>query len=203
MIWQLLSDLAISCARVLVWTTLSFFAGAALGYLCLRLRPVRLIIMPLVNFRRHVSPFCWLPIIIILWGLGEAPVGTVLVSAMLFNAIVISVGLFGRISRDIVDTASLDGAGVWPLFKSIELPLAIPELIELYRVLWSVGWTAIIASEMLGVSSGMGYRLLDFRYLLQYREMLIYILVIGAVGILADYLIGKISQLSRAWLFES
>jgi len=52
-----------------------------------------------------------------------------------------------------------------------------------------VGWTALIAAEMLGVKSGLGYRLLDFRYLLRYREMLAYIALIGGIGLLADYLL--------------
>jgi ABC-type nitrate/sulfonate/bicarbonate transport system permease component len=201
MINQLLIDLYVSGLRVFVFTGISFVLGSVLGYLCYMSRLARILLMPLVNFMRHVSPFCWLPIVIIIWGLGETAVGIVLLSAMLFNGIVISTGLFCRISRDILDTAALDGAGAWPIFKAIELPLAIPDLIELYRVLWSVGWTTIIASEMLGVSSGMGYRLLDFRYLLQYREMLIYILVIGITGILTDYLICALARISKAHLF--
>lgn len=186
---NLFGDLGISGLRVLGWTTLSFVLGFALGYLCHCFRNLRIALLPLVNFMRHVSPFCWLPLIILIVGIGEWPVGMVLLFSMLFNAILISMGIFENIPREISDTASLDGVQAWSMFKDIELPIAIPELINMYRVLWSVGWTAIIAAEMLGVKCGLGYRLLDFRYLLQYREMFIYIAVIGGIGIATDYLL--------------
>jgi NitT/TauT family transport system permease protein len=106
---------------------------------------------------------------------------------MLFNGILLSVEIFHNVPPSIIEEACLSGADKYGIARHILLPIATRELINLYRVLWSVGWTAIIAAEMLGVNSGMGYRLLDFRYLLQYREMMIYIAIIGAIGIATDY----------------
>ena len=93
-----------------------------------------------------------------------------------------------------MEQAKLDGAAGWRLFREIELPLSLSGILDIYRVLWGVGWTAIIAAEMLGVRSGMGYRLLDFRYLLRYKEMLGYIAVIGGVGIIIDLLLQKLKS---------
>jgi len=202
MIVQLLQDLLKSSIRALLWTSVAFLLGSCLGYLCHFSGPLKRLMMPLVNFMRHISAFCWLPVIILIWGIGELSVGVVLLSAMLFNAIVISCGIFSRLHQDLVDTACLDGAGTWALFENIELPLAIPDLIELYRILWSVAWTAIIAAEMLGVSSGMGYRLLDFRYLLQYEAMFGYILVIGSMGVSTDYLLCRLIRFSKTKLYQ-
>ena len=185
-LWQ---DLMISLGRVLLWTSLSFILGIALGYLSYRSKSLNIILLPLVNFFRHISPFCWLPLIIMAAGIGDWPVGIVLLFSMLFNSIIISHGIFKKIPRQHLDTASLDGASQNRILQHIILPLSLPEMVDLYRILWSVGWTAIIAAEMLGVHSGLGYRLLDFRYLLQYKEMLQYIVVIGAIGIATDYLL--------------
>lgn len=141
--------------------------------------------------------------IILVAGIGEWPVGIVLLFSMLFNAIIISTGIFQGMQRDILDTAALDGASRRMILRYIQLPLALPELVNLYRVLWSVAWTAIIAAEMLGVQSGLGYRLLDFRYLLQYKEMLQYIAVIGGIGIAADYLLLHIHKRLSDYLYRS
>jgi ABC-type nitrate/sulfonate/bicarbonate transport system permease component len=182
-------DLLISMARVLFSTTLSFVLGSGLAYLCYRNRLLHRVLLAPVNFMRHISPFCWLPLIIMLAGIGELSVLLVLTLAMLFNAIIIGIGILQALPRDVMDTASLDGAHGLGMLIHIEIPLAASELIDLYRVLWSVGWTALIAAEMLGVQSGMGYRLMDFRYLLMYKEMLIYILLIGCIGIFTDHLL--------------
>jgi len=197
----LLEDLAISCARVFTWTLLSFAGGIGIAWLCFTRTAIYNILMPLVNFLRHISPFCWIPIIILVAGIGEWPVGIVLLFSMLFNAIVIGIGIFSAVHRDILDTASLDGAGRSESLRYILIPLCLPEFINLFRVLWSVGWTAIIAAEMLGVRSGLGYRLLDFRYLLLYKEMLLYIVVIGGIGVAADLLLVRIQERLRLRIF--
>ncbi|MDP2172335.1 MAG: ABC transporter permease subunit [Candidatus Cloacimonadaceae bacterium] len=170
-----------------LWTSLSWLLGAGIGYWAYKSRLSEKLMLPVVNLMRHISPFCWLPLIILISGIGELSVGLVLLLAMLFNAIVISISVFRGIPRDLIENACLDGACKRSLLKHIELPLSLSGLIDLYRVLWSVAWTTIIAAEMLGVSSGLGYRLLDFRYLLRYKEMLTYILVIGIIGIVTDY----------------
>jgi len=182
-------DLLYSLSRVILATGISFFLGLMIAYICYRNRRLQRFLLVPVNFLRHISPFCWLPLIILLAGIGELSVTLVLILAMLFNAIVIGIGIYRSIPRDILDAAALDGAFGIALFREIELPLLRAQMIDLLRVLWSVGWTALIAAEMLGVQSGLGYRLLDFRYLLMYREMLIYISLIGAIGIITDHLL--------------
>ena len=76
----------------------------------------------------------------------------------------------------------------------MELPLSFISFLNLFRIIWGLGWSVIIAAEMLGVYSGLGFRLLDFRYLLQYPQMLIYFVVMGSVGILFDWILRKIVE---------
>ncbi|PKN75501.1 MAG: hypothetical protein CVU49_04380 [Candidatus Cloacimonetes bacterium HGW-Cloacimonetes-2] len=181
-------DLLFSLFRVVLSTVISYFLGVLIAYTCYKYRRLKRIVIIPVNFLRHISPYCWLPLIIMFAGIGEIAVGIVMLMAMLFNAIVIGIGIFSALPVDVLESASLDGAYGMRLIRYIELPLLYESLIDLFRVLWSVGWTALIAAEMLGVQSGMGYRLLDFRYLLMYKEMLAYIAIIGTIGIITDYL---------------
>ncbi len=184
---NIIQDCVITLGRVLLWTSISWGLSICLGYLCYRSRFMYHLLLPIINLFRHISPFCWLPVIIILWGIGEVSVGLVLLLSMLFNGILLSVEIYHNVPSSIIEEACLSGADNYGIARHILLPIAIPELLNLYRILWSVGWTAIIAAEMLGVSTGMGYRLLDFRYLLQYNEMMVYIAIIGAIGIATDY----------------
>lgn len=181
-------DLLFSLFRVVLSTVISYFLGVLIAYTCYKSRRLKRIVIIPVNFLRHISPYCWLPLIIMFAGIGEIAVGIVMLMAMLFNAIVIGNGIFSALPVDVLESAALDGAYGMRLIRYIEHPLLYESLIDLFRVLWSVGWTALIAAEMLGVQSGMGYRLLDFRYLLMYKEMLAYIAVIGTIGIITDYL---------------
>jgi ABC-type nitrate/sulfonate/bicarbonate transport system permease component len=192
---QLPSDLAVTLGRVFAWTTLSWLLGIGAGLACHRSQLLYLAAKPAINLFRHISPFCWLPVVILASGIGEVSVGLILLLAMFFNAVLLTVEIFRSIPREHLEHALMDGASGWAMFRSVELPLALGELVNLYRILWSVAWSAVIAAEMLGVSSGMGYRLLDFRYLLLYKDMFAYIAVIGVVGIGVD---AALERLKRA-----
>ncbi len=186
---QVFTDIYVTSARVFVWTSLAWLAGILLGYPCAKSQRLYRLILPIVNLFRHISPFCWLPLVIMISGIGEISVGIILFLAMFFNALILVVEIINSVHSQYLEQAALDGASGWSVFRHVELPLIVGEVVNLYRVLWSVGWVTIIAAEMLGVSSGMGYRLLDYRYLLLYREMLAYIILIGFIGIGTDYLL--------------
>lgn len=189
---MLFIDLITTFLRVLSWTLLSWLGALLMGFACYRSRLISHIILPLVNFMRHVSPFCWLPLIIIAAGIGEIAVGITLLISMLFHGVIVTMEMLKSLPRVIVEQALLDGAAGGKLLRHIEIPLSIGGIIDLFRVLWGVGWSAVIAAEMLGVSTGMGYRLLDFRYLMRYPEMMGYIAVIGTIGIVSDQFLLKL-----------
>ncbi len=195
---MLIKDLVITLGRVAFWTTMSWLLGLVLGYLAYRDKYLRAFILPFANLFRHISPYCWLPLIIIAFGIGEIAVGITLLFSLVFHSVIISMELFRSLPKVVMEQAKLDGAGSWRLFRDLELPLSMSGILDIYRVLWGVGWTSVIAAEMLGVRSGMGFRLLDFRYLLRYKEMLGYIGVIGGVGIFIDLLLTKLkARLAR------
>jgi NitT/TauT family transport system permease protein len=183
---RLLADLAASLARTGAAVAAAWLAGIAGGYV-LHARPLaRQLALPLINFLRSVSPFAWLPFAVVWFGLGEAPVAFVLVVALVFPALVAAADAFANLEREYVDEAQVLGAGRWRMLHDVKLPLAAPALLSLLRVLWGLGWSTVVAAEMLGVDSGLGFRLLDFRYLVQYPPMLVYVAVMGTVGIVLD-----------------
>lgn len=191
----LVQDLLITLGRVGIWTIVAWVLGIAIGIGSYRHAGIYRFVLPIVNLFRNISSFCWLPLIIMVSGLGELSVGLVLLLAMVFNAIILTVESMRSIPAVYKEQASLDGASGSEIFWSIELPIIYTAFIDLFRVLWSVAWVTVIAAEMLGVQSGMGFRLLDFRYLLMYRQMIGYILVIGITGVLVDYLLIRFKRL--------
>ncbi len=195
----LIQDLSITFLRVSGWSLLSWVLGISIGYACYKSKLIEVLSMPIVNVIRHISPFCWLPLIILFAGIGEMAVGITLLISLAFHGVIVTLQILNNLPRQVVEQARLDGTSGWNMFWYIELPICKAEAIDLFRVLWGVGWSSIIAAEMLGVQSGMGYRLLDFRYLLRYQDMLVYISVIGAVGMLCDALLKSIKQKARSW----
>jgi len=97
--------------------------------------------------------------------------------------------ILSNIPREYLEEAQVLGASKLQIFLKIEIPLSLTDFLNTFRIIWGLGWTTIIAVEMLGVNSGLGFRLLDFRYLMNYSAMIIYIIIMGSIGILIDYLL--------------
>ena len=141
------------------------------------------------RFVRQISPFAWLPLIIMLYGIGEKAVFITLLISMTFSAVLICRGVYARIQKSILEEAYCSGSSGFSHYLHVVLPLSLPGFLGCFRSLWAIGWQTVIAAEMLGVSSGLGFRLLDFRFLYKYKEMLIYILFIGILGWIVDHVI--------------
>ncbi len=185
----ILNDFIVSFLRVSVTGLAAWLISIPCGYLILHLRCLHDLLMPAINFIRHVSPFAWFPFAIILFGLGDLSVAVIMFITLFFPAIIAAVGIFSDVQHEYRDEALVSGANFWQMFKLVELPITLAAHINLLRILWGLGWTAIIAVEMLGVSQGLGFRLLDFRYLLRYQEMILYIIIMGVTGVALDYLL--------------
>jgi NitT/TauT family transport system permease protein len=189
------TDIGYTTSRVAVTAIVSWLGCLGIGLLMHKFRLVNLICLPVVNFLRQISPFVWLPFAIILFGLGELPIGVVLITAMFFPGVIMMFEAIGSFPKDVYEEAITAGAHSHQLFFRIELPMLWNQLINIFRLLWSVGWSTVIAAEMLGVSKGLGFRLLDFRYLLEYKSMLLYIIIIGLIGIMSDRLFRRLLTL--------
>lgn len=197
----LLHDFIISFLRVTILAIVAWLSAIFCGYALYHYQSVKKLFLPTINFIRHISPFAWLPFAIIWFGLGEAPIAFILFITLFFPGIIIAADSFRAIPIEYLDEAKVSGATSDKLFWLIELPLTIPAHIGLFRIIWGMGWTTIIAAEMLGVQSGLGFRLLDFRYLLNYAQMYYYLIVMGIIGIGIDVLIQKVLSLSEKILF--
>lgn len=182
----ILSDLVTSFLRVTIIAVIAWLAGILGGYLLHYSAILNNLFLPIINFIRHISPFAWLPFAIIWFGLGEGPVTFIMFITLFFPTLIAASGHFATLPHEYLDEGHVLGASPLQIFLHIELPLTLTSLLNLFRIIWGLGWTVIIAAEMLGVSSWMGFRLLDFRYLLKYPQMLIYFIIMGFTGIFVD-----------------
>ena len=188
----ILTDLIYSFLRVSIMALLAWLTGIICGYFLCFYKSFSGLFLPLINFIRHISPFAWLPFAIIWFGLGESSVGFVMFITLFFPTLIAASELFNTVPPEYLDEADVSGATRFQLVRYVLIPLNYVGFINLFRIIWGLGWSVIIAAEMLGVDSGLGFRLLDFRYLLQYPQMLLYFIIMGCIGIVADAVLKKI-----------
>ena len=140
----------------------------------------------LFQFVRMVSPLSWMPLAVMAFGVGDAPVYFLLTVAavwpVLLNA---AAGVHSVDRRWLLLSRSLC-ATRWETIARVILPAIVPHLLVGLRLAVGVIWIVLVPAEMLGVSSGLGYFILDTRDRLAYGELMAAILLIGAIGYLLD-----------------
>ncbi|MEA2095667.1 MAG: ABC transporter permease subunit, partial [Candidatus Cloacimonadota bacterium] len=143
----LLSDLVISFLRVTIIAVIAWLVGIMGGYLLHYSASLSNLFLPIINFIRHISPFAWLPFAIIWFGLGEGPVTFIMFITLFFPTLIAASGHFSSLPHEYLDEGHVLGASQLQIFLHIELPLTLPSLLNLFRIIWGLGWTVIIAAE--------------------------------------------------------
>jgi NitT/TauT family transport system permease protein len=190
---RLFADLGWTLLRVALGTGAGYALGLLLGVLLAHSRVLFTLLDPLVQLLRPVSPFAWTPLVILLFGLGNVPAIVTILVGVFLPAAVIILDAIRSINPEMRDIARIFGASGWTLVRQVELPLIAGQLLSALRVLFGVGWILAIGAEMLAANSGLGFRLMNARYLIDFPQLYAVILVIGLAGFGLDHLLLRLA----------
>ena len=153
-LWQ---HLGASLGRIglalLAATLTAIPVGIAIGYN----RVARGILDPLIEFYRPIPPLAYLPLIVIWCGIGELS-KVLLIYLAIFAPIAIATATGVRT----VDPAKLRaaqslGASKIQLIRHVILPSALPDILTGIRIGLGVGWSTLVAAELIAATSGLGF----------------------------------------------
>lgn len=169
---------AIPVGLVAGWSTRSFWA-----------------LNPIIQGLRPISPIAWIPIAILWFGIGDGA-GVFLI--FLSSFFPISVGTMAGVRNiSLVHQRSARNFGLHgiELFRRVVLPAAMPQIITSLRIALGVAWLVIVAAEMVGMDSGLGYLINDARNMAgRYDLVVATMIIIGLIGIVLDLLIRQLER---------
>ncbi len=152
------------------------------------------------QFLRMISPLSWMPIAVMVFGIGDAPIYFLLTFAAVWPIILnTSAGVRQLDPKWLMLAKSLAATRREILFK-IVLPGVLGNILTGMRLAIGIVWIMLVPCEMLGVSSGLGYFILDTRDRLAYSELMAVIILIGALGFMLD---GLAQKICRCWAHSS
>ena len=139
-------------------------------------------------------------LLIILWaGIGEVSKIVVILFAATFPIVVNTMSGVDSTSETYLEVAKMYGLSKKDTFFKVYLPSALPNIFTGLRLGLSSSWMAVVASELIASSSGIGYRLNDARSLMRSDVVIVCMIVIGLIGLLMDKLIVLISHELTPW----
>ena len=175
----------IASTMMIVWIglTIAISAGVVLAIVIHLFAPVRWMLMPVVDSIRPVAALTLFPVLIILLGLGVSSKSFVIFWTSWPAVLLNSLHGLDNVDRDVIEAGQLDGANKFQLLYHISFPLAIPMILTGVRIGVSGGFISLVAAEMLGSSTGLGYAILSYSQTFQFAEMYAVIIVIALLGL--------------------
>lgn len=152
---------------------------------------------PLFQFLRMVSPLSWMPLAVMVFGVGDAPVYFLLAFAALWPIMLSTAAGVAQIDPNWLLLARSLSATRRETVVRLILPGITVHILTGIRLVIGIIWIVLVPAEMLGVSAGLGYFILDTRDRLAYSELMAAIVLIGFFGFVLDY---AARQMYRRWL---
>ncbi len=153
-LWQ---HLAASLTRMLVALFFAALIGIPTG-IAMGLSPaLRGLLDPLIELYRPVPPLAYLPLMVIWFGIGETS-KILLIYLAIFAPVTLATLAGVENCRQVrVRAAQALGASRWQLLRFVILPGALPEILTGLRIGLGVGWSTLVAAELIAATRGLGF----------------------------------------------
>jgi len=190
---------AASVARVFAAFVLAVTVAVPVGLAMGVSRVARGIFDPPIEFYRPLPPLAYLPLMVIWFGIGETSK-----IILLFLAIFAPVALAARagvrsISQEQIQAARSMGASPWQVVLHVIAPGALPEILVGLRIGMGVGWTTLVAAEMVAADAGLGKMVFNAANFLRTDVVMLGTIVIGIVAFAFEMLMRWVEKRAAPW----
>ncbi len=154
---------------------------------------------PLVATISVIPPIAVLPILFIVFGLGEtAKIMLIFIGITPFMVRDLASHV-GAIPEEQIVKAQTLGASTWLVALKVALPQAMPRLIDSVRFSLGPAWVFLISAEAIASDVGLGYRIFLVRRYLAMDIILPYVAWISLLAVIIDLLLLAWSRTAFRW----
>jgi NitT/TauT family transport system permease protein/sulfonate transport system permease protein len=178
----LLDDVIASLVRVLVGYGAAAVAGLVLGGLVALGGPIGAGVLGAVQLLRPIPPIAWVPLAILWCGLGDHSAWFIVFVGAFFPIFTQVAWALAGTPEPWLELARSLGASPWLVLTRIRFPAAAPGIAAGLRTGLGLAWTSVVAAELVGAQSGLGYRIQMHRLVLETDGVLVGMACIGALG---------------------
>jgi len=162
-------------------------------------RTLRALVEPIVSATYPIPKSAILPLILLIFGLGEAS-KVVMVAVGLFYPILINtVAGVMEIPKIHFDVAQNFGARKFNVFRTVALPGAMPLIMTGVKLGVGLGLILISLAEMIGAKSGLGYMMWNAWEILSVETMYVGLIVIAFLGVVFNLILNEIERMLVPW----
>lgn len=201
--YELFEQAGISLARLVASIALASALAMPLGLLMGRHPRLDQAIDPTVEMLRPISGIAWIPLALFIFGIGNALPLFIMTYAAFFPILLGTIAGVRHVDVRLVEAARTMGVPQRTILTHVVLPAALPSLLVALRLGVASAWTAVVAAELIGAPSGLGYAIEWYRELLMTPQVMSFIAMIGILGYLTDRAVRALSHALTPWAPET
>jgi NitT/TauT family transport system permease protein len=188
-----------SVSRVYGGFALALMVALPLGMLIGRVPLIRQLIDPTIQILRPIPVTAWLPLAMIIFGLGPRSAFFLVFLGAFYPILVNTIFGVRSVEPRLFEAASMLGCSGSAQFFRVVLPAALPSIFTGMRLGLGFAWVVIVVGEMTGVQTGLGAIIMEARQLSRTEIVICGMIVIGTVGFLSDRLVVLIGRRLLSW----
>lgn len=192
---HLFSSLARVAAGYLLASLLALTLGLALGCLA----RVQALLMPPLEILRPIPAVAWIPLAILMFPSSELSMVFITFTGALFPILLNTVHGVEGVDRRLIASARSLGAGRLAILREVIVPGAAPSIVTGLTIGMGTSWFCLVSAEMISGQWGIGYYTWEAYTLQNYADIIVGMLLIGALGMASSALVKRLGARLTPW----
>lgn len=183
-------------AGVLLAVCIGMPTGILIGYY----KKLSYFFSPIIYFIAPIPKIALLPLIMLLFGIGDVSKIFIIFIIMYFQVVVAAHDAVKNISKDYFIPLRTVQAGNKAILTQIVFPAALPEMFTSIRIGLATGISVLFFAETFGTVWGLGFYIMDMWMRLDYTQMYAGILVLGLLGLTSVNIVNCLQRNICPWI---
>lgn len=198
----LVEDMSASLMRIGIGFGIAVLISVPLGLAMGTFKSVEALFEPVIGLVRYMPATAFVPLLLIWFGLDEAPKIALIVIGVVFFNTLMTANVVWQVPTELIKVASTLGAGNTAVFTKVIFPYSLPGIIDAMRVNLAAAWNLIVVSELVASDQGLGYRIVRAQKFQRMDEIFSLLIVIGILGLASDLALRTLRNRVSPWSQE-
>ncbi len=178
-----------------LYASLAIPLGVLMGWS----RTAQNLMEPVFEMLRPIPPIAWIPLAILWFGISDLQNQFIIFLGIFFPLLINTITGVKNVEYNIVRAARCLGAREVDVLVKVVFRAALPQIVTGIRVGLGVGWMALVAAELVGATSGLGWLISDARSVLRTDIILVGMISIGLAGLVIDQGLRWVARKTLPW----
>jgi NitT/TauT family transport system permease protein len=193
------TDLKASVLRVSAGFLLAAVLALPIGLWLGSFRVFEGLLQPLIEFIRYVPVPALIPMLMLCFGIGEMAKIMLIFVGTFFQLVLMVADEVRRVPYELLQVSYTLGASRGEVMRKVLFKSSLPGIFDALRLCNGWAWTYLVVAELIAANEGLGYRILKFSRFLQTPKIFVYLLMLGILGLLFDFLFRQFNARVFHW----